>query len=66
MEDQKTMTIRDFGKLWGIGDAAMRRIIDDNPDFPVIVLNPKSTAKRKRKLVITDDANLWVKRNLRQ
>ena len=65
MDDKKTMTIKDFGRSWGIGEATMRRIVEENPDFPCIRINKTTTKRKPRTLVLTEEANLWVKRNLR-
>lgn len=53
-----TMNVAEFAKRWGIGYQAMRKIIKNNPDFPRIVIGRKIA-------VITDDADLWVRRNMR-
>lgn len=67
MEDKAlTMTIKEFGKLWGIGEATMRKIVDDNPDFPCLTINKNTTKRRPRKLILVEEASQWIKRNLRQ
>lgn len=63
--DDKTMSIADFAKRWKIGSKTMRDIIATHDDFPAIRIN-KTTTKRKAKvLVLVEDADAWIKRNLR-
>lgn len=66
MDEKKTMSIREFAKSWGIGEPTMRKIIEDNPDFPCLVINNKTTKRKPKKLVLIEQANRWIERNLRQ
>ena len=64
MENSKTMNIRDYAKMWGIGHDTLRKIIRENPDFPCLRIGAK-TAKRQKVLVIIEDADLWMRRNMK-
>ena len=65
MDEKKTMNIRDFAKAWGIGESTMRKIIEDNPDFPCLTINKTTTKRKPKRLILVDKANIWIERNLR-
>lgn len=57
-ENTMTMSINDFARRWGLGSNSLRAIIKTHPDFPCIKIG-------RTRSVIIDDADLWIKRNLR-
>lgn len=65
MDEEMTMSIAAFAKRWRIGDKTMREIIASNPDFPCLRLNKSTTKRRAKVLVLTNEADIWIKRNLR-
>lgn len=66
MDEKKTMNIRDFAKLWGIGEGTMRTIIEEHADFPCIIIDNKTTKRKPKKLILVEQANKWIERNLVQ
>lgn len=57
-ENVKTMNITDFAARWGIGRDAMRKEIKNSHDFPAIKVGKKT-------LVITEEADSWVRKHFR-